>query len=109
MIHRVYTSCIRQRPFLTVYKPITRAFMTVEVQETVIKTPPPPPSPSSLERPAKKARMEPPPAPPVLENEAELVEEQMGLPVEFTRTYHHEVDYRNKLVLAPMVRTGSCE
>jgi hypothetical protein len=43
------------------------------------------------------------------ENEAELVEEEMKLPIEISRTYEHELDYRNKLVLAPMVRTGSCE
>ena len=41
--------------------------------------------------------------------EADLVEEQMASPVEFRKTYAHELDYRNKLVLAPMVRTGSCE
>lgn len=42
-------------------------------------------------------------------SEAEMVEREMGLPVEYVRTYKHELDYRNKLVLAPMVRTGSCE
>ncbi|WVQ95833.1 hypothetical protein IAU59_002932 [Kwoniella sp. CBS 9459] len=39
--------------------------------------------------------------------EAELVEEQMRLPIEFPKTYENELDYREKLVLAPMVRTGS--
>lgn len=42
-------------------------------------------------------------------SEAAMVEKEMGLPIEFERTYEHELDYRNKLVLAPMVRTGSCE
>ncbi|KAK4688288.1 tRNA-dihydrouridine synthase 2, partial [Tremellales sp. Uapishka_1] len=39
--------------------------------------------------------------------EAEIVEREMSLPVEFAKSYAHELDYRNKLVLAPMVRTGS--
>ncbi|WVW86925.1 hypothetical protein I302_108980 [Kwoniella bestiolae CBS 10118] len=39
--------------------------------------------------------------------EAELVEEQMALPVEFPKTYEQELNYREKLVLAPMVRTGT--
>lgn len=43
------------------------------------------------------------------ESEAEVVEREMRLPIEFEKTYEHELDYRNKLVLAPMVRTGSCE
>jgi hypothetical protein len=42
-------------------------------------------------------------------SEAELVEMEMGLPFEYEKKYEHEIDYRNKLVLAPMVRTGSCE
>jgi hypothetical protein len=42
-------------------------------------------------------------------SEAELVEREMGLPFEFEKNYENEIDYRNKLVLAPMVRTGSCE
>jgi hypothetical protein len=42
-------------------------------------------------------------------SEAEMVEREMGLPFEFEKKYEHEIDYRNKLVLAPMVRTGSCE
>ena len=41
--------------------------------------------------------------------ERDIVEEEMGLPVEFPRNYAQELDYRNKLVLAPMVRTGSRE
>ncbi|WWC95831.1 hypothetical protein V866_002698 [Kwoniella sp. B9012] len=40
-------------------------------------------------------------------NEAELVEEQMSLPIEFPKTYENELNYRDKLVLAPMVRTGT--
>jgi hypothetical protein len=35
--------------------------------------------------------------------------EEMRLPIERPKTYEHELDYRDKLVLAPMVRTGSCE
>lgn len=42
-------------------------------------------------------------------SENELVEEQMRLPIEYTRSYNNEINYKNKLVLAPMVRTGSCE
>ena len=42
-------------------------------------------------------------------SEDELVEENMRTPIEFSKTYSHELDYRNKLVLAPMVRTGSCK
>lgn len=42
-------------------------------------------------------------------SEAEMVEREMGLPIEYVKTYKHELDYRNKLVLAPMVRTGSCK
>ena len=41
--------------------------------------------------------------------ERDVVEEEMKLPVEFPRDYAQELDYRNKLVLAPMVRTGSRE
>ncbi len=40
-------------------------------------------------------------------NEGQMVEEQTRLPIEFQRDYEYELDYRNKLVLAPMVRTGS--
>ncbi|WWD20302.1 hypothetical protein CI109_104778 [Kwoniella shandongensis] len=39
--------------------------------------------------------------------EEELVEEQMSLPIEFPKSYERELEYREKLVLAPMVRTGS--
>lgn len=35
------------------------------------------------------------------------VEEIMGEPVEFAAEYANELDYRGKLVLAPMVRTGT--
>jgi hypothetical protein len=34
---------------------------------------------------------------------------EMLLPIEHVKTYEHELDYRDKFVLAPMVRTGSCE
>jgi tRNA-dihydrouridine synthase 2 len=40
--------------------------------------------------------------------EAELLEREMSLPTEVEKTYKHEIDYRNKLVLAPMVRSGTC-
>ncbi|KAJ9097185.1 hypothetical protein QFC21_004854 [Naganishia friedmannii] len=36
-----------------------------------------------------------------------LVEEEMEKPIEVMKTYQKELDYENKLVLAPMVRTGS--
>ena len=42
-------------------------------------------------------------------SEERLVEEEMAKPVEIVKKYGHELDYRNKLVLAPMVRTGSRE
>ena len=48
--------------------------------------------------PAKRLRPNPDP-----------VEEQMSLPIEHVKTYEHEIDYRNKLVLAPMVRSGTCK
>jgi hypothetical protein len=42
-------------------------------------------------------------------SEAAMVEEEMRLPPDFSKIYTHELDYCKKLVLAPMVRTGSCE
>jgi hypothetical protein len=39
----------------------------------------------------------------------ELVEREMKASIEVPRTYAREIDYENKLVLAPMVRTGSSE
>ena len=39
----------------------------------------------------------------------ELVEREMSGEIEVPRTYTREIDYENKLVLAPMVRTGSSE
>jgi hypothetical protein len=42
-------------------------------------------------------------------SEADIVEREMALPIEHVKSYKHELDYRNKLVLAPMVRTGSCK
>lgn len=39
----------------------------------------------------------------------EMVEEEMGKDIDVSRTYERELDYENKLVLAPMVRTGSCK
>lgn len=33
----------------------------------------------------------------------------MSLPIEVRKTYAREIEYENKLVLAPMVRTGSCK
>lgn len=38
-----------------------------------------------------------------------LIEQEMALPIEVRKTYNREIEYENKLVLAPMVRTGSCE
>lgn len=38
---------------------------------------------------------------------ADLVEEEMAKPIEVPKTYEKEISYENKLVLAPMVRTGS--
>ncbi|EIW71544.1 hypothetical protein TREMEDRAFT_42909 [Tremella mesenterica DSM 1558] len=45
--------------------------------------------------------------PPEEEVISEMIEKIMSSPIEHPRTYIHELDYRNKLVLAPMVRTGS--
>ncbi|KAJ9096642.1 hypothetical protein QFC20_006358 [Naganishia adeliensis] len=36
-----------------------------------------------------------------------LIEQEMALPIEVRKTYNREIEYENKLVLAPMVRTGS--
>jgi hypothetical protein len=41
--------------------------------------------------------------------EEEEVEHIMSLPFEYEKKYEKEVNYGEKLVLAPMVRTGSCE
>lgn len=35
--------------------------------------------------------------------------DEMQLPIEYVKTYEHDLDYRDQLVLAPMVRTGSCK
>lgn len=37
-----------------------------------------------------------------------LIRERMTSPLEYQKVYDNELDYRDKLVLAPMVRTGSC-
>lgn len=37
----------------------------------------------------------------------QAVEEEMSLPIQIPRTYAREIDYENKLVLAPMVRSGT--
>ncbi|WVQ79186.1 hypothetical protein IAT38_001282 [Cryptococcus sp. DSM 104549] len=42
-----------------------------------------------------------------LDDEEALVTEQMALPIEFPKQYEQEINYREKLVLAPMVRTGT--
>jgi hypothetical protein len=42
-------------------------------------------------------------------HEMKLVDEEMSKPVEFSREYEVEVEYRDQLVLAPMVRTGTCK
>jgi len=62
----------------------------------------------SPERPAKKAKLDVDVQPSAVVDEHELVEREMALPIEFPKTYKNEIDYRNKLVLAPMVRSGSC-
>lgn len=43
------------------------------------------------------------------EVEEALIEEEMSLPIRISRTYTRELEYRDKLVLAPMVRTGTRE
>ena len=42
-------------------------------------------------------------------DEAAEVERLMSLPLEFEKQYEKEIQYGEKLVLAPMVRTGSCK
>jgi len=59
-------------------------------------------SPECHGPPAKRAK--PNPIDPI-----DPVESEMALPVEYVKSYDHEIDYRNKLVLAPMVRSGTCE
>ena len=39
----------------------------------------------------------------------DMIEREMGLPFEQNKTYNYELDYRDKLVLAPMVRSGTRE
>ncbi|ORY34781.1 hypothetical protein BCR39DRAFT_461747 [Naematelia encephala] len=58
------------------------------------------PSPVGSEAPSKRPRL-------AVDPEANLVDEQMALPLEYIKSYDRELDYRNKLVLAPMVRTGT--
>jgi tRNA-dihydrouridine synthase 2 len=42
-------------------------------------------------------------------NDEDAVESEMQRIIEHPKRYDKEIDYRNKLVLAPMVRTGSRE
>ena len=53
---------------------------------------------SPSDRPAKRSKMSDDP-----------VQQEMTLPVEHVKSYAHEIDYREKLVLAPMVRSGTCK
>lgn len=39
----------------------------------------------------------------------DTVAREMALPFECTKKYQRELDYGNKLILAPMVRSGTCE
>jgi hypothetical protein len=59
-------------------------------------------SPTSDDRPIKRVKLE------EVEERCQ-VEQEMALPIEFVKAYEHELEYRNQLVLAPMVRTGSCK
>lgn len=67
----------------------------------------------SEERPIKRAKMEATKeSSPLVLDGAELAiktDEEMALPVDFSKSYTPPLDYRNKLVLAPMVRSGTCE
>jgi tRNA-dihydrouridine synthase 2 len=67
----------------------------------------------SEERPIKRAKMEATKeSSPLVLDGAELAiktDAEMALPVEFSKSYTPPLDYRNKLVLAPMVRSGTCE
>jgi tRNA-dihydrouridine synthase 2 len=71
-----------------------------------VATTPRSPSP---DRPAKKLKLDADADPSSEPDEHALVEGEMALPIEFPKTYKNEIDYRNKLVLAPMVRSGSRE
>ena len=64
-------------------------------------------SSSEPSRLLKKAKMEY--VPDLVEDYQKLLEEQMSLPMESEQQYQHPLDYRDKLVLAPMVRTGTCK
>lgn len=98
---------------------LTKAFPTLHSRLTTIMpisiapTPRSPRMDDTDERPTKKSRKNEPTPPveilPDGKDEATLVREQMELPIEHVKKYEHEVEYRNKLVLAPMVRSGSCE
>lgn len=59
----------------------------------------------SVHNPAKRLKTEPTITKP--SSEHELVEAEMALPIEYGKAYNRELDYREKLVLAPMVRTGT--
>ena len=82
----------------------------------------PPRSPSPLSetldgRPTKRAKMSDDPSCTTSAavdmsptDEAALVETIMADPLEYPKAaYYHDLDYRDKLVLAPMVRSGTCE
>lgn len=83
---------------------------------------PPPLSSSPLsetpdDRPTKRAKMSDDPSCTTSAavdmsptDEAALVESIMADPLEYPKAaYYHDLDYRDKLVLAPMVRSGTCE
>lgn len=46
---------------------------------------------------------------PRIQEEPNSLQDEMSKPVEYAKVYDNELEYRNKLVLAPMVRTGSRE
>jgi hypothetical protein len=95
---------------------LSQAFKTLVVAPKMPISTESPASPTSP-RAMKRQKVDHPPERAVVSDgggeagmtEHEMVEREMALPVEYVRTYEHELDYRNKLVLAPMVRTGSCE
>lgn len=78
------------------------AFLRLRTMTTATRSPTP-------ERPSKKVKLDVDAGVPVAKTEDELVEHEMSLPVELPKSYENEIDYRNKLVLAPMVRSGSRE
>jgi hypothetical protein len=128
----------RTRLLGTSVKPGIQTTITTTATTTIMPDITPRPSSRSPSPPAKRARLDPPtsmnpthqdfPTAPIEQAQAssssnptptptsdekdtldDLVERETNGDIEVPRTYTKEIDYENKLVLAPMVRTGSSE